>query len=394
MSPGADLLIYVQHLLGIGHLIRAARLARAMTRQGLEVVFVSGGAPVGGLDIGPARFAQLTPIKAGDARFSFLADARGAPISDPFKAERRDQLLALLRGTQPKAILIEMFPFGRRALRFELLPLLEAARGRKHSPKIVCSLRDVLNQQLPKAKGDWIIETANRWFDLVMVHGDPAFLPLARSFPRIGELACPLLYTGYVAPDPLAERAPGSPAGVADRVEVLVSAGGGAVGLPLLRCALAAQPLSRFAELKWRVLVGPSLSALDLQSLAASAPDGVIVERPRHDFQVLLGAARASVSQAGYNTLTEVLQAQVPAVVVPFAEDAETEQTQRAAALAERGLVTLVPADKLNPGILADAVDRAVAAVSPGRAPAPALDLAGAERSAEIMAQLIARSDR
>jgi len=49
-----DVLLYVQHLLGIGHLRRAALLAKALNKNGISVVLVSGGAPVNGLDIGGA----------------------------------------------------------------------------------------------------------------------------------------------------------------------------------------------------------------------------------------------------------------------------------------------------------------------------------------------------
>jgi len=37
--------MYVQHLLGIGHLKRAATLARAMRSAGFELTLASGGAP-------------------------------------------------------------------------------------------------------------------------------------------------------------------------------------------------------------------------------------------------------------------------------------------------------------------------------------------------------------
>jgi predicted glycosyltransferase len=44
MSP--RVFFHVQHLLGIGHLRRAAVLARAMAANGFDVLLVSGGAPV------------------------------------------------------------------------------------------------------------------------------------------------------------------------------------------------------------------------------------------------------------------------------------------------------------------------------------------------------------
>ena len=58
----ARVFFYVQHLLGIGHLRRAAVLARALAAGGFDVLLVSGGAPVR-LDVGRARRHQLPPLE-------------------------------------------------------------------------------------------------------------------------------------------------------------------------------------------------------------------------------------------------------------------------------------------------------------------------------------------
>ena len=59
----ARVFFYVQHLLGIGHLRRAAVLARALADGGFDVLLVSGGAPEK-LDIGRARL-HPRPSRAG-----------------------------------------------------------------------------------------------------------------------------------------------------------------------------------------------------------------------------------------------------------------------------------------------------------------------------------------
>ena len=74
MTGSADILFYVQHLLGIGHLRRSAAIARALDAAGVKVVFVSGGLPVPGLDIGATRLIQLPPLKSLDEHFSSLVD--------------------------------------------------------------------------------------------------------------------------------------------------------------------------------------------------------------------------------------------------------------------------------------------------------------------------------
>ncbi|MGO6906718.1 glycosyl transferase, partial [Rhizobium ruizarguesonis] len=37
---------YVQHLLGIGHIARASRIANALVKDGFDVTVVTGGLPV------------------------------------------------------------------------------------------------------------------------------------------------------------------------------------------------------------------------------------------------------------------------------------------------------------------------------------------------------------
>jgi predicted glycosyltransferase len=91
------------------------------------------------------------------------------------------------------------------------------------------------------------------------------------------------------------------------------------------------------------------------------------------------------VSQAGYNTVLDILSAGVPAVVVPFASERETEQSLRAQRLAASGVLEVVPEDELSPERLCRALDRAIT-----RGPqAIAIDTGGAQRTAETIVELI-----
>jgi predicted glycosyltransferase len=110
-----------------------------------------------------------------------------------------------------------------------------------------------------------------------------------------------------------------------------------------------------------------------------------VLERSRADFTTLLANCALSVSQAGYNTLMETVQARTRAVVVPFARGQETEQALRARCFAERGLLEVVDEDALTPGALAAAIDRA--AQRPRPAPGK-IDLDGARKAASLIAGL------
>ena len=103
-----------------------------------------------------------------------------------------------------------------------------------------------------------------------------------------------------------------------------------------------------------------------------------------------IARSTVSVSQAGYNTTMDVLRAGRPAVVVPYADGGEDEQTRRADAHGRLGVCGPSPAAELTPARLVDEVVAAVAAPPP----AVVLDLGGRERSTEIVAELVAARRR
>jgi predicted glycosyltransferase len=362
--------LYVQHLLGIGHLKRAATLARAMRADGIEVRLASGGMPVAGIDV-----LQLPPASS-DAAFRQLLDERGAPVDEAWKARRRDALLAAWRSSGADVLLVELFPFGRRQMRFELLPLLEEAAARPPRPLVVCSVRDLI--QAKSARQEEMLSTVESYFDRILVHGDPRVAGFERSFPPAARLGSRLHYTGYVV-DVFSREGISSSVG---KDEVLVSAGGGAVGQRLLETAIRTRAKTSLAGRTWRVLAGVNAAAADFAALGGMAGGGVIVERSRDDFTQRLANCALSVSQAGYNTVMETLSVGARAVVVPFAAGGESEQALRARLLAARGLLTVVEESELDEARLAAAIERALAQPRPSAAD---IDLDGARASARLL---------
>lgn len=369
--------LYVQHLLGVGHLKRMALIARALRAQGAEVTLASGGAPLRDVPVD----VQLPPASAADLSFRTLIDANGDPVTDGWKRRRSALLLDAWRrfhDAGPRgALVVELFPFGRRQMRFELVPLLEDARRVARRPVVVCSVRDLL-QPRPSREPE-ALELFDRYFDRLLVHGDPRLAGFERTFGAAGRLAGRLHYTGYVVGEPQE--------GTAGVGEVIVSAGGGGVGARLLRAALEARPLTLLREATWRLLAGLNAGEADLRALAQSAPPGVVVERHRADLPALLGRCALSISQAGYNTVAEVLQARARSVLVPFSADGEEEQRIRAQMLVEHGVAQSVEEERLDAQSLAEAVNRAVRGARP---PAGLADLDGARRSAELLKEWLA----
>ncbi len=331
--------------------MRGARIAVAATER-FAVTVVLGGERPPDIAFGDATVVQLPPVKAGPQGFAALVTPDGGAVDDALRQARRDLLLATFAAVDPDVLLIEAFPFGRRAMRFELLPLLEAAAARHPRPLVASSIRDILQENRAAARDAETVDLVRRAFDRVLVHGDPRLVRLEDSFPLAAAIADRVEYTGIVGPGP--ER----PAASVERVAVIVSVGGGAVGAELIGTALAARPLSALADQPWLVLTGPNLPAAQVP---AEAP-GVAVRPFVSDLPNRLRRARLSISQVGYNTVADLLAApDCRAVLVPHVGRGETEQTRRAALMERAGLGVALPAEGLTPRRLAEAIDRALA---------------------------------
>jgi predicted glycosyltransferase len=372
--PG--LLFYCQHSLGLGHAVRSFALAAALAER-FEVVLASGGEPVDGLR--PPEEVELVELPALRAASDWSLVAH-EPDARP---RRRELLLEALEATRPAAIVVELFPFGRRRFADELVPLFEAAGRLEPRPLIVTSVRDILvgKGDDQEAHDTITCVLANRYLDGILVHSDPAFARLEESFrPRI-PLRVPVRHTGFVVP----EREDALPAARPRRV--VVSAGGGLVGAPLLRTALAAAPLLP-PDLRLEVVAGPFLPEEDWNGLRRAAEElpGLELHRFAPDLGARIRGAAASVSQCGYNTALDVLRAGVPALVVPFADGREDEQARRAERLEREGALRVLPAERLEPAALA----REIVALLDFEPRRIDLDLTGAETSAALLASQLA----
>lgn len=369
-------MVYVQHLLGIGHLRRASFLCNALDSNHFKVSLVSGGMPVSGALQAGVNLHQLPPVRSPDSRFDSLVDENNQPINERWKKHRCNQLLKAFNSLSPDALITETFPFGRRMMRFELLPLLKAARQHACSPLIISSIRDILQPKSKPARNDEIRQLIDSYYDRILIHGDERLATLADTFPLATDVAHKIAYSGYISEptQTIFETVDG-------KNEIVVSGGGGIVSLPLLKNAISARALSAMQHKTWRLLVGPNIDQVSFERLQKMAAIGVIVERNRSDFTSLLKNCSVSVSQAGYNTVVDILNTGTRAVMVPFSESGEIEQTLRANLLQKQNRIVALAQEDLSPESLAAAIDRA--AKMP-RQPFEA-KMNGAQYSAELL---------
>jgi predicted glycosyltransferase len=370
---GPRVFFYVQHLLGIGHIARASRIASALARDGCSVTLVTGGLPVSGFPSAEVTSIALPPVAAATSGFSGLAHQDGTPVDQRFLDDRRDLLLAAFQAVKPDVVILEAFPFGRRQMRFELLPLIDAIEAARPRPKLFTSVRDILQQQKKAGRDEETVSTLDAHFDGVLVHGDPSFVRLEETFPLAGQIVDKISYTGLVAP-----QMPPEPSEIFD---IVVSAGGGAVGRELIRASLDAA--KRVAvDRRWCLITGPNLPESDFLALQRDAAANMQLVRFRKDFPSLLRGAQLSISQAGYNTVCDLLVTGCRSILVPFTAGGETEQSVRADRLQTLGLATGLPEAGLTVDMLSATISEALEKPKPTLHP---IDLNGAERTAYIV---------
>src|SRR5438128_8485392 len=214
----------------------------------------------------------------------------------------RSMTLARALADRFRAVVVELFPFGRKQFAEELLPLFEETRAAgAHRPLLVSSLRDILTTGHRDQVGydERGCTLANRYLDAILVHADPHFARLEDSFRPEQDLRVPVYYTGFVVAgaarplDPCRTR------------RLIVSAGGGLAGGPLFRAAVEAHGLLwRRERLRTTVVAGPFLPEADWRALrrAARQVAGLELRRSVPNLGERLLDAAASVSQCGYNT--------------------------------------------------------------------------------------------
>jgi predicted glycosyltransferase len=375
------LLFYCQHILGIGHWVRSMAIAQGLTAD-FKVYFVNGGEVIREFPIPAGIEVFNLPAIKTDEDFRELQCPAGFNSVEEVLLYRRDRLLEICDRIIPDVVMVELFPFGRRRFSAELTPLLMRAKDR--GAKIACSLRDIVVTKQDQARHEAkVCKLMNRHFDQLLIHGDPKFIPLERSFSRVADLNCEVHYTGYVVPEVDRQF---DLAAVARQPTIVASIGGGRFGHELLDCvARASDILADKIPHHFHLFAGPFAPDEIYQQLSAQRRPNLIVERYTPDLLSYLAKADLSISMAGYNTTLNVLQTGVRAMLLPFTGNDDQEQRLRSARLAELGIVSVIQPDDLSAERVASQIVTALRR-SPKR---HLLNLRGVENTASLVKKLV-----
>jgi predicted glycosyltransferase len=377
------LMFYCQHILGIGHLVRSMEIVRGLTED-FQIYFINGGEIIKDFQVPPGVEIINLPAVKTDSEFQALQVPAGFDSIDALLEHRRDLLLNILEQVQPDVLMIELFPFGRRRFSTELIPLLEQAKA--NGTQTVCSLRDiVVTKQDQVRHEEKVCKLMNRHFDLLLIHGDPYFMPLETSFSRVRDLTCKVYYTGYVVQQ---EREVPFHGADHSQPTILVSVGGGRFGHELLHCvAEASAILEDLIPHHIQMFTGPFSPDAVLEQLEtiATLRSNLTVDRYTPNLLQYMRQADLSISMAGYNTTMNILTTGTRALLLPFTGNDDQEQRIRSERLEELGIVQVIRQPDLQPERFAEKVVQALQ-----QKPADVdFDLDGVEKTALLIRSLI-----
>jgi predicted glycosyltransferase len=375
-SPGArrSVLIHCQYVYGIGHFVRAVELARSLARH-FDVHLVSGGEPVPNFALPDGvEFTQL-PAIFKDEMSGSLIPLDGTTSLDDCLGMRAQMLADLVRAHPPDILVTEHFPFGL-LFEIEALKLISQVCCARPGTLIVTSVRDVIESEHGGSRDAHICEIIDRFFDLVMVHGDERVVALRASFPLIDRITVPLIYTGYVVATPPPARPHGG-------APLLVGAiGGGRVGQELLSALALAH---RELVLRWQHELLLFRGAFDQDAGLSFAEGGrlKICAFDRAAYRQALAEATGVICLGGYNSVLEALSMSLPTLVYKRTFlGGNREQALRTELFAASGLIRSFEKADL-------AADRLVPVMythfATGHGAAAEIDFQGAENACRLL---------
>ncbi len=246
----------------------------------------------------------------------------------------------------PDVAVVDKAPVG---LRGELVPALDQLADA--GCRLVLGLRDIDDEpdRVISAWSELRPEIEAR-YDAILIYG-PESGSDALACLGWEDLTLPVHHVGYVS------QAPSStpPVGLSTPY-VLVTVGGGSDGAPLLRGYLDAirlEPLPFHSVL----VTGPLMPAAEADAVRAAAVGLDAEVLPfRADMEAVIASARAVVSMAGYNTVSEIVQTGVPALLVPRVRPSR-EQLVRAEQVVAEGAARMLHPDLLDARTLRAALE-------------------------------------
>jgi len=353
---------------GLGHLRRNTAIASRLVEQlpGSNALLLTSVPPGHFFDCPAGVDIVKLPSVARKAR----GFAPRTPSLSPERLRRmRTGIIDSLTHTfRPDLVLVDHLPSGASG---ELSSTLRELKRRPHPPSVVLGLRDIVDDPAtltPRWERSGIYRQIDELYDAVLIYGSRQVFDTAGEYGLHRQLSVPVHHCGYVLAEP---QLRGVPLGDRDpefegKPLVVVTAGGGADGFPMMRLVVdALRLLPPPIDLEAVFITGPFMSRAERRALRARGAGLPIhvrwsVEQAPRYFE----AADVIITMAGYNTLLEAISLRKKTLVMPRLGPS-AEQTLRAGIFSRRGLVRSAGIEGRTPSAVARLIETCLAGEAP-----------------------------
>ena len=264
-------LTYSHDGFGLGHFQRHLKLATFLTRELPEVsaLMLTGSSVSHTFHIPPGVDYVKLPCITKEGNEVYTAKHLSLTFEE-IKAIRERIVLETALAYQPHVFLVDKHPLG---IGGEVLPALNALKERQAETKVVLGLRDILDDSkvmVPYFRDPAIVDAMENIYDEIWVYGCKSVYDPINEYQLTETVAKKTKFCGYLS----SNTPPLSSADIRRKLDidgskfVLVTAGGGGDGFPLLDTYLKALDfLPKTMDIFSLLICGPDMPPRELANL-------------------------------------------------------------------------------------------------------------------------------
>jgi predicted glycosyltransferase len=360
MSTGvkSKIAIHCQYVYGIGHFVRTIELAKGLSRY-FSVYILNGGESVPNLEVPKEINIIQIPAIYKEENAKYLS-----PVDPSFTIEeclnkRRIIINDTISDLKPEILITEHFPFGL-LFKNEVDYLISRVKLLNPKVKIVCSVRDIIESANGGKYDDITIELINKWYDLILIHGDDNYSHLKNTFPKFNEILVQTYHTGYIVKTVDVKTNKNNPIPI-----ILASIAGGRLGKELLE-ALIDNHLLLKNKIKHKLVLftgafETNFEELKQRTLKLNSDDIKLHVFDREIYLNYFAKADLVITLGGYNSIIESIS-NYKRILVYQREFTQGNQEQdlRINLFKNLGLLKVICRTDLKPKVLTELITQSL----------------------------------